>query len=57
MKYTIYFDQVEPTNFQVRAKDGDAAEEKARRLYKRGMELPSSSVEDGWLVESDGEDK
>ena len=57
MKYTVFYDQINRTNFQVRAKDRDAAEKKARRLYKRRMELPSSSVEDGWLVESDGEDK
>jgi hypothetical protein len=57
MKYTVYFDQINLTNFQVEAKSETQAETKAIRLYRKKFEIPSSTVEKGWLVESDGEDK
>ena len=57
MKYTVFFDQVNLTNFQVEASNGAQAERKATKLYKERFDVPSCSVEEGWIVESDGEDK
>jgi len=57
MKYTVFFDQANRTNFQVIADNKQEAKEKAIKLYKRYQEIPSSSVQDGWIVELDGEDK
>lgn len=57
MKYTVYFDQINRTNFQVRANTEEEASEKARRLYKKRLDIPTSDVEEGWIVETDGEDK
>jgi hypothetical protein len=56
-KYTVFFDQINRTNFQVLAHDKHSAEIKAIKLYKNKFDIPSSSVENGWLVETDGEDK
>jgi len=56
-KYTVFFDQVSRTNFQVKAEDKEKAKIKAVHLYSKRREVPSASVQDGWLVESDGEDK
>ena len=57
MKYTVFFDQVNRINFQVEAPDEEMAEKKAILLYRKQFEIPSSSVQDGWIVESDGADK
>ena len=57
MNYTVFFEQINGTNFQVKAKDEDEAEAKAIKLYKRRMDVPASYVQEGWLVEADGEDK
>jgi len=57
MKYTVFFDQVNRINFQVEAPDEEMAEKKAVLLYRKQFEIPSSSVQDGWIVESDGADK
>ena len=57
MKYTVFFDQVNRTNFQVEAKDEDEARAKADRLYDWRLELPSSYVQEGWVEESEGEDE
>lgn len=56
-KYTVFFDQVNRTNFQVKANNEEEAEKKADKLYKKRSYIPSASVDEGWLVESDGEDK
>ena len=56
-KYTVFFEQVNRTNFQVVANSEEEACRKAINLYKRQIEIPSESVQDGWLVEEDGEDK
>lgn len=56
-KYTIFFEQVNRTNFQVKANSENEALEKAIRLYKRNRELPEAYVQDDWIVNSDGEDK
>ena len=57
MKYTVFFDQRNRTNFQVNANDEKEAWEKAQKLYKERFCIPSGCVQEGWLVESDGEDK
>ena len=57
MEYTVFFDQVNRTNIQVKATDEEEARVKANRLYKRDFEIPSTHVEDGWISKSDGEDK
>ena len=56
-KYTVFFEQVNRTNFQVMADNEDKAQGKADRLYKKYLELPSGYVQEDWLVESDGVDK
>ena len=45
MKYTVFFDQVNRTNMQVKATDEEEARVKANRLYKRDFEIPSAHVE------------
>ncbi len=57
MEYTVFFEQVNRTNFQVRASSKEQARVQANKLYKKYIERPASSVQDNWLVESDGEDK
>jgi len=57
MEYTVFFEQENRTNFQVRANNEDEAREKACKLYKKRLTIPSSYVQDGWLEETDGEDK
>ena len=57
MKYTVFFDQVSRTNYQVKANSEQKAKEKARKLYDKRFDIPSSLVQEGWIVESDGEDK
>ena len=57
MKYTVFFDQINMTHFQVEANTANKAIEKAESLYKERFEIPSSSVQEGWILESDGEDK
>ena len=56
-KYTVYFEQVNRLNFQVRADNEDEARREGARLYKKYLELPSSYIEEDWIVESDGVDK
>ncbi len=56
-KYTVFFDQVNRTNVQVKADNEDEALIKATNLYKNQMEVPAADVQDGWLSEEDGEDK
>ena len=57
MKYTVFFDQINRTNFQVEAGNETSAEKKAIKLYKERFEVPDPDVQEGWLVDSDGEDK
>ena len=57
MKYTVYFGQINRTNFQVKAESEDEAEDKAKRIYRKRFDVPSSAVQEGWIEESDGEDK
>ncbi len=57
MKYTVFFDQINRTNFQVKAEDEEEALRKARKLYKRNLCIPSPFVQEGWAIEADGEDK
>ena len=57
MKYTVFFEQLNRTNFQVRADNEDEARRKAERLYKKYLEPPSGYVQENWLVDSDGADK
>ena len=56
-KYTVFFEQINRTNFQVLAHDKHGAEIKAIKLYKKKFNIPSIEVENRWLVETDGEDK
>jgi hypothetical protein len=57
-KYTVFFDQINRTNFQVLAHDKHSAEIKAIKLFrKHNAEIPSSYVQNGWLENKDGEDK
>ena len=56
-KYTVYFDQVNRTNYQVFARNESVARQKARKLYRQRLEVPDATAQEGWLVESDGEDK
>ena len=57
MKYTVFFEQVNRTNFQVNADSKEQAQKEATRLYKKYFEQPSGTVQENWLLESDGEDK
>ena len=57
MKYTVFFEQVNTTNFQVKADNEEQARLKAEKLYRKRFEQPSSEVQENWLVESDGEDR
>jgi len=41
----------------VKAKDEDEARVKAQRLYRKRMEPSYAEPQEGWLVESDGEDR
>jgi len=56
-KFTVFFDQRNRTNFQVLAKDENEAEFKAISLYKKNIDIPCPTTQEGWLIESDGEDK
>jgi hypothetical protein len=56
-KFTVFFDQVNRTNFQVLAKNEEEAELKAEKLYKKNFTIPGPSTQEGWLSENDGEDK
>ena len=44
MKYTVFFEQVNMTNFQVTAKNEEEAERKAKKLYKACFDMPVSYV-------------
>ena len=57
MRYTIFFDQINRTNLQVKADNEEQARRKAIKLYGKCFEVPTSFVQEGWIVESDGEDK
>ena len=57
MEYTVFFEQVNRTNFQVKASNEEQAQKKATRLYKKYFEQPSRYIQENWMVESDGEDK
>jgi hypothetical protein len=57
MKYTVFFDQINRTNFQVEASDKHEATVKAIKRYRKYMKIPLASVEDGWISTTDGEDK
>ena len=56
-KFTVFFDQVNRTNFQVLAENEEEAELKADKLYKKNFWSPIPSTQEGWFSESDGEDK
>jgi hypothetical protein len=56
-KFTVFFDQVNRTNFQVLAETPQEAEKKGDKLYMRDFSIPISDAQEGWLVESDGADK
>ncbi len=57
MQYTVYFAQVNRTNFQVEARNEEEAVKKAGRLFKKYWYNPPVCVEEGWMMELDGEDK
>ncbi len=57
MEYTVFFDQVNRTNFQVKANSEQKAKEKAEKLYKKCLDIPTSYVQEEWIEKSDGEDK
>ena len=57
MKYTVFYDQINQTNFQVKAKTPEEAEAKAEKLYRNYIEVLLATVQDGWIEESEGEDK
>ena len=56
-KFTVYIDQRNRINYQVLAEDKQEAGKKGERLYRKHFDTPPISVEEGWIVESDGEDK
>ena len=56
-KFTVFFDQVNRTNFQVLAENEEEAELKATKLYKRKFTVPCPETQEEWLSEKDGEDK
>jgi len=56
-KFTVFFDQRNRINFQVLAKDENEAKFKAISLYKKNIDIPYPITQEGWLIESDGEDK
>lgn len=58
MKYTVFFDQRNRTNYQVEAGSEREARNKASMLYKRDFfPPPSAYVQEGWIQPNDGEDK
>ncbi len=57
MRYTVFFDQANRTNYQVEANSQQEAREKAVNLYKKHLDIPSDYVQEGWIIESDGEDE
>ena len=57
MRWTVFFDQINRTNFQVKAENEIEAVKKAEKLYKKRIETPCGDAQEGWIVESDGEDK
>lgn len=57
MKYTVFYEQVNRTNVQVEAKSPEEARVKADRIYAKRFAFPCSYVQDGWVLDSDGEDK
>jgi len=58
-KYTVFYDQINRTNFQVKATNSEEARIKADKLHERYRANARSYgyAQDGWLVESDGENK
>ena len=56
-KFTVFIDQRNRINYQILAEDEQRAGEKGKRLYIKHFDTPPVSVEEGWIVESDGEDK
>jgi len=56
-KFTIFYDQINRTNYQVLAKDEAEATLKADKLYKKEIIIPCCYVQTGWISESDGENK
>lgn len=57
MKFTVFFDQINRTNFQIEAASKEEAREKARNLYLSRLVLPFPYLQTGWIVPEDGEDK
>lgn len=57
MKYTVFYDQINRTNYQVDAETERDAIIKADKLYRKRFELPTPYVQTGWISESDGEDE
>lgn len=57
MKYTVFYDQINRTNFQVKARTQEEAELKADKLYKKHFYTPRAYVQENWIVNEDGEDK
>ncbi len=57
MQYTVYYDQFNRTNFQVKARNEEEALKKAMELYKKQLHNTPAYIEEGWIVETDGEDK
>jgi len=56
-KFTVFYDQRNRTNYQVLAEDKSRAILKANKIYKKNLEIPDVDVQEGWLVEGEGEDK
>jgi hypothetical protein len=57
MNYTVFFEQINRTNFQVTASNEHSAMVKAIKLYKKQSEIPPAYVQNGWLCKTDGENK
>ena len=56
-KFTVFYDQRNRINYQVLAEDKSRAILKANKIYKKNMIISDVDVQEGWLVESEGEDK
>lgn len=56
MKYTIFYDQINRTNLQIKAGTPEEAIAKADKIYRQRLGVPSREAQEGWLVESDGEE-
>lgn len=56
-KFTVFFEPQNGIHIQVEAFSKWEARDKATIIYKKRNYIPSSYVQEGWIVESDSEDK